>query len=113
MEKLLNSLMKDKHHLILSVLLSMFIVLDIKVPLVLAELVDNVVGKIIVFLVALGLLSMNKLVGVIGLVAAYVLIQRSSERSGTMAQEKYLPTEVKRTEHLSAMNQFPLTVEEK
>ena len=47
MEKFLNSLMKDKHHLVLTLLLSIFILFDIKVPLVLAELVDNPIGKIV------------------------------------------------------------------
>ena len=37
MEKFLKSLMKDKHHLVLTVLLSVFILFDIKVPLVLAD----------------------------------------------------------------------------
>ena len=112
MEKLLKSLMKDKHHLLLSVLLSVFVVLDVKVPLVLAELVDNPVGKIVVVLIALSLLSMNTLLGVISLIAAFVLIQRSEQVTGSEGEQKYLPTEVKKSEHLSAMNQFPVTVEE-
>ena len=45
--------MKDKHHLILTLLLSIFILFDIKVPLVLAELVDNPIGKIIVAVLSL------------------------------------------------------------
>ena len=72
MEKLLKLFMKDKHHLILSVLLSVFIIFDIKIPLLLAELVDNVIGKIVVFVIALCLLSLNVLSGAIGLIAAYV-----------------------------------------
>ena len=112
MEKLLKSLMKDKHHLILSVLLSLFVVLDIKVPTVLAELVDNPIGKIVVVVSALCLLSMNKLAGVIGLVAAFVLIQRSEEQTGTAGEQNYLPSELKKSVQLSAMNQFPVTVEE-
>ena len=112
MEKLLKSLMKDKHHLILSVLLTLFIVLDIKVPAVLAELVDNPVGKIVVVLAALCLLSINTLAGVVGLVAAFVLIQRSEEATGTAGEQNYLPSELKKSAQLSAMNQFPVTVEE-
>ena len=112
MEKLLKSLMKDKHHLILSVLLSLFVVLDIKVPTVLAELVDNPIGKIVVVVSALCLLSMNTLAGVIGLVAAFVLIQRSEEQTGTAGEQNYLPSELKKSVQLSAMNQFPVTVEE-
>ena len=50
---------------------------DIRVPEVLAELVDNPLGKIVLAALSLCLLSANTLAGVIGLVAAYVLIQRS------------------------------------
>ena len=93
MEKFLKSLMKDKHHLVLTLLLSVFILFDIKVPLVLAELVDNPIGKIVVAVLSLCLLSLNALAGVVGLIAAYVLIQRSGDTTGTIATENYLPTE--------------------
>jgi len=112
MEKFLKSLMKDKHHLVLTALLSIFILFDIKVPLVLADLVDNPVGKIVVAVLSLCLLSVNALAGVVGLIAAYVLIQRSGDATGTIATQNYLPNEEKKSTHLSAMNQFPVTVEE-
>ena len=112
MEKFLKYLMKDKHHLVLTALLSVFILFDIKVPLVLADLVDNPVGKIVVAVFALCLLSVNALAGVVGLIAAYVLIQRSGDATGTIATQNYLPNEKQKSTHLSAMNQFPVTVEE-
>ena len=112
MEKFLKSLMKDKHHLILTALLSVFVLFDIKVPLVLADLVDNPIGKIVVAVLALCLLSVNALAGVVGLIAAYVLIQRSGDATGSIATQNYLPNEEKKSTHLSAMNQFPVTVEE-
>ena len=112
MEKFLKSLMKDKHHLVLTALLSIFILFDIKVPLVLAELVDNPIGKIITAVSALCLLSVNALAGVVGLVAAYVLIQRAGDATGTTAEKIYVPDEKKKSSQLSAMNQFPITVEE-
>ena len=112
MEKFLKSLMKDKNYLLLTILLSIFILFDIKVPLVVAELVDNPFGKIIVAVLSLCLLSTNALAGVVGLIAAYVLIQRSADSTGTEAQKKYVPDEKKKSKHLSAMNQFPITVEE-
>tara|TARA_B100000902_G_scaffold376934_1_gene408628 strand:- start:851 stop:1291 length:441 start_codon:yes stop_codon:yes gene_type:complete len=112
MEKFLKSLMKDKHHLVLTALLSIFILFDIKIPLVLADLVDNPIGKIVVAVLALCLLSINALAGVVGLIAAYVLIQRSGDATGTIATQNYLPNEEKKSTHLSAMNQFPVTVEE-
>ena len=83
MKKFLKSLMKDKHHLVLTVLLTIFILFDIKIPLVFAELVDNPLGKILVAALSLSLLSMNTVAGVVGLVAAFVLFQRASDSTGS------------------------------
>jgi len=104
--------MKNNHYLVLTILLSVFIVFDIHVPQALADMIDNPIGKISVAALSLCLLSMNTLLGVIGLVAAYVLIQRSSDTTGTQAEKDYLPSEAKKKSVLNAMNQFPLTVEE-
>jgi len=113
MEKLLKSLMKDKQYFVLTILLTLFVVLDIQVPDVLAELVDNPIGKIVVVLTALCILSRNTLAGVIGLVAAFVLIQRSEDETGTEGVRKYLPSELKKLTHIAAMNEeHPVTVEE-
>ena len=107
-----KSVMKSNHHLVLTILLCVFIVFDIQVPNALANMIDNPIGKIAVAVLALCLLSMNTLLGVIGLVAAYVLIQRSADTTGTQAQKDYLPSEAKKSNVLSSMNQFPMTVEE-
>ena len=112
MENMFRSVMKSKHHLVLTILLCVFIVFDIQVPDALANMVDNPIGKIAVAALALCLLSMNTLLGVIGLVAAYVLIQRSADTTGTQAEKDYVPSEAKKNIVLSAMNQFPMTVEE-
>ena len=107
-----KSVMKSNHHLVLTILLCVFIVFDIQVPNALANMVDNPIGKVVVAALALCLLSMNTLLGVIGLVAAYVLIQRSANTTGTQAQKDYLPSEAKKNAVMSSMNQFPMTVEE-
>ncbi len=107
-----KSVMKNNHYLVLTILLSVFIVFDIHVPQALADMIDNPIGKISVAALSLCLLSMNTLLGVIGLVAAYVLIQRSADTTGTQAERDYLPSEAKKKSVLNAMNQFPLTVEE-
>jgi len=112
MEKFLKSLVKDKHYLVLSILLSMFIVFDVPVPEFLADMIDNPLGKALVAVGVLSLLSVNQLVGVIAIVAGFVLIKRSGEKTGTEFEKKYLPTEAKKSNHLSSMNQFPITVEE-
>jgi hypothetical protein len=112
MEKFLKSLTRDKHSLILSLLLSCFVICDIEVPLVLAELIDNPIGKIGVAVLALCLLSKNTLAGVVGIVAAYVLIQRSEGKTGSYGERNFLPSENKKLSHLNSMNQFPSTLEE-
>jgi len=112
MEKFLKSLTRDKHSLILSLLLSCFVICDIEVPLVLAELIDNPIGKIGVAVLALSLLSKNTLVGVVGIVAAYVLIQRSEGKTGSYGERNFLPSENKKLSHFNSMNQFPHTLEE-
>jgi len=112
MEKFLKSLTRDKHSLILSLLLSCFIVFDIEVPLVLAEIVDNPIGKIGIAALALCILSQNTLVGVMCIISAYVLIQRSEGKTGSYGERNFLPSEKKKLSHMNAMNQFPSTLEE-
>ena len=92
-----KSVMKSNHHLVLTILLCVFIVFDIQVPDALANMVDNPIGKVAVAALALCLLSMNTLLGVIGLVAAYVLIQRSADTTGTQAEKDYLPVKLKKS----------------
>lgn len=112
MEKFFKSLVKDKHTLVLSILLSMFIVFDVPIPEVFAGMIDNPLGKIAVAIGVLCLLGMNPLVGVIAIIAGFVLIKRAGEKTGTEFERRYLPTEAKKSGHLSSMNQFPITVEE-
>jgi hypothetical protein len=102
-----------RHQLVLLVVLILYIVLNIQTPSTLAHLIDNIYGNIAVILCAFYLLAnSNPVVGVIALFAAYELIKRSSYSTGTAAINKYLPTEMKKGVHLSAFNQFPVTLEE-
>ena len=111
--KLINNLkFNDKRHLVLAVVFAIFIVMDIKIPDNIASLVDTVVGKTLVIMVGLSLLVVNPLVGILGAIAAYELIRRSSNSNIGPAVMKFIPTEAKKSSHLSAMNQFPVTVEE-
>tara|TARA_B100001250_G_C19419044_1_gene622386 strand:- start:64 stop:507 length:444 start_codon:yes stop_codon:yes gene_type:complete len=106
-------LKKDQHYLVLMVLLAVFIVLDIQVPAAVAELVDTIVGKIIIVVIALSMCtSKQPILCALSLLAAYELIRRSSNSNIGPAVMKFIPTEAKKSGHLSAMNQFPVTVEE-
>ena len=90
------------------------IISSIKLPITLGILILSgyLATTIALDLSSDSLKSVNHIVGVLGLVAAYVLIQRSANKTGTVGVKNYLPTEAKKSSHLSAMNQFPVTVEE-
>ena len=112
----MNQTMRDafnacrKHEMLLTVLIVMYIVLNVPTPDVIASYVDTPLGNIVVVLIALSFFThSHPVVGVLGLFAAYVLIRRSSSSS---AIEAYVPSEKRKSEELSAFNQFPVTLEE-
>ena len=101
-----------KHEILLTVLLILYIVLNVPTPNVIAPYVDTPLGNIVIVLFALSFfMHSHAVVGVLGLFAAYMLIRRSSS-SGSFAVEAYVPSEERKSEELSAYNQFPVTLEE-
>jgi len=99
-----------KHELLLTVLIVLYIVLNVPTPNIIASYVDTPLGNIAVVVIALSLfMHSHAVVGVLGLFAAYVLIRRSSRSA---AIESYVPSEKRKSEELSAFNQFPVTLEE-
>ena len=109
MKNVLKMLPKNPSYLVLSLLMMVFIVVDIAPPSNICMLVDTIVGKAVVIMVALGLFSLNTLLGIVGIVAAYILIMRCSKKEEIRT---FSPSEVKKSKQISAMNQFPMTVEE-
>jgi hypothetical protein len=109
MTDLFKIMKKDTHHYVLAVLLIIFIVSDVHVPGIIGELVDTILGKIVIVMIALSLFAAHPVVGAIGLVAAYQLIMRSQ---GLQAASLYIPSEIQKSRVLTAMNQFPVTIEE-
>ena len=97
---------------LLSVLLAIFIVFDIKVPLFLAKLIDTLVGKIVVIIMSIILLSSKHVLGFLGIVAAYVLINRSENRVGSKALRRFVPQESNRLHKMNNMNTNTVTLEE-
>jgi hypothetical protein len=101
------------HHLALLAVLILYSVFNIQTPSGVANLIDNIYGNLAIILLAFYAFSRtHPIVGVVGLFAAYELIRRSSHASGSLAIERYLPTELKKSGHFSAFNQFPVTLEE-
>ena len=99
-----------KHEMLLTVLIILYSVLNVPTPDVIAPYVDTPLGNIVVVLIAISLFThSHAVVGVLGLFAAYMLIRRSSSSA---AVEAYVPSEKRKSEELSAYNQFPVTLEE-
>ena len=112
----MNQMMRDafntcrKHEMLLTVLLVLYIILNVPTPDVLSSYVDTPLGNIVIVLVALSFFThSHPVVGVLGLFAAYILIRRSSISS---AIEAYVPSEQRKSNELSVLNQFPVTLEE-
>ena len=104
----------SQYEVLVLVLLIVFIVFKIDVPSTLAEVIDeNVLAQVFIYLFALSAIAYSKpVIGVIALIAAYVLIQRSKRRNGSTAMIKYLPSEDSKNAQLNAYNQFEPTLEE-
>ncbi len=109
----MNSLkFNDKRHYVLAALLAVFIVMDIKVPPNVANLVDTIVGKVIVIMIGLSLIAINPMVGILGVIAAYELIRRSSSSSSIFSGLDFLPSEEKKQAEMQVYQNNEISVEE-
>ena len=98
---------------VLCILFIIYLIMGYNMPTSVAGVIDTIYGKIIVVVVALILFSyVNPILGVLGFLVAFELIRRSSLATGTYALNNYIPTEEKKSSNLSAMNQFPYTLEQ-
>lgn len=113
--KTLNELFQKKHisELILVILFILYLVLGLKTPEIIATIVDNLFGQIVIILIVCYLfLYANPIVAVLSAFVAFDLIRRSSSTTGISALKKYAPSEEKKMSQFSAFNQFPYTLEQ-
>lgn len=103
---------KQRNETIAIVLMVLYIVSNAGVPKVLAEMIDTILGRVIVVAFAISLLYVHSVLGVVALVFAYELIKRSEQSTGTYQIRHFVPSESKKNKHLTAMNQYPITLEE-
>ena len=92
--KSFNKLLKGlkQQELAILVVFVIYVLLEIKTPKPIAELSDNIYGNIFVIVIALMFFLNNKpVVGIFGLVVAYIFIKRSSVGNGTHAMRRSLP----------------------
>ena len=97
----------------LCILFIIYLIMGYKTPESIAGAIDTSFGKIAVVVMALLLFAYaNPVLGVLGFFVAFDLISKSSVTTGTYALERYVPTEAKKQSNLTAMNQFPYTLEQ-
>jgi len=111
----LKKLMEKKNmpQLVLVILFIVYLVLGLKMPNNIADMIDTTSGKIVIAILALALFAYsNPILGVLGIIVAYELIKRSTVATGSAALEKYYPTEAKKWSPFSPLHQFPYTLEQ-
>jgi hypothetical protein len=106
-----NKLMNGQS--LLFILFVIYIIFNIPTPEPIASLIDSTFGYVVIIaLFAFMAVNLNPLVTLVGIFAIYLLFKRSSISTGSLAMTKFLPSENIKSQHLSAFNQFPVTLEE-
>ena len=105
---------EKQHEMVIFVLLILYIVFTPAVPAALTQYAESTTGQVIVVILAITLfLSTNPVVGILGFLAAYEFIRKSSHVTGVYGIETFSPTEQKKQEVMTAMNPAPTkTLEE-
>jgi hypothetical protein len=111
MEPLLKK--TQSSHVVLGIIFIIYLIMGYPIPETLADMIDTIYGKIIVYVIALTLLvSVNPVLGVLGLFVAFDLIRRSEIATGRTALLKFGSSEKQKMGDLTAFNQFPYTLEQ-
>jgi hypothetical protein len=110
-----TELLKKEHkgEFILIILMIVYLVLGLKTPDLIANLIDNIVGKVVIILIVIYLfMHANPILAVLAALVAFDLIRRSSATTGIAALQQYAPSEEKKMSQFTAFNQFPYTLEQ-
>ena len=110
-----SSLFKKEHRgeLVLTIILIIYLILGIKTPQPVASLVDNMVGKIVIFVIVIYMfLYKNPILAIISLFVAFDLMRRSSSSMFNSVMQTYIPSEYNKMGQFTAFNQFPYTLEQ-
>lgn len=110
-----TELFKKEHmgEFILIILMIIYLILGFKTPEIIANLVDNLVGKVVIVLIVIYLfMHANPILAVLAALVAFDLMRRSSDATGLGALSSYAPSEKKKMSQFTAFNQFPYTLEQ-
>ena len=110
-----SSLLKKTHkgELLLAIIFIIYLILGYKTPQPIAILVDNIIGKVVIFVVVIYMfLYANPILAVLTLFVAFDLMRRSSLSAGNSTLSAYIPCEDNKMSQFTAFNQFPYTLEQ-
>ena len=110
-----DELLKGSHkgEFILVVLMIIYFTIGFKTPELISNLVDNLVGKVVIILIVIYLfLHTHPILAVLAALAAFDLMRRSADSTGINALQEYAPSEEKKMSQFTALNQFPYTLEQ-
>jgi hypothetical protein len=97
--------------LLLIILFSIFLISGYEIPLNIATFARTIHGKFIIILISLSLtMFSNPILGIVSLIVAFDIIRRSNNAYQQIKQ--YTPSEDKKSDHYTALNQFPYTLEQ-
>jgi len=99
--------------LLLVIIFIIYLIMGYKTPEPVANVVDTLLGKVLIVLVVIYLFAnTNPILAILGLLVAFDLVRRSSMATGIDALKKYAPSEAHKMSQFSAFNQFPYTLEQ-
>jgi len=110
-----SSLFKKEHmsELVLIIFFIIYLILGLKTPEPIANLIDTIVGKIVILIIVLYMfMHTNPILAVLALLVGFDLIRRSSMTTGIDALQRFAPSEEKKSSQFTAFNQFPYTLEQ-
>jgi len=110
-----TELLKKEHmgEFILVILMIIYLVMGFKTPDLIANMIDNIVGKVVIILVVIYLfMHANPILAVVAALVAFDLMRRSTDATGLGPLSAYAPSEKKKMSQFTAFNQFPYTLEQ-
>ncbi len=110
-----KELFKKEHmgEFILIILMIIYLIMGLKTPDIIANMIDNVIGKVVIILIVIYLfMHANPILAVLAALVAFDLMRRSNDATGLGALAAYAPSEEKKMSQFTAFNQFPYTLEQ-
>lgn len=110
-----TELLKKEHmgELMLVILMIIYLVLGLRTPDMIANMVDSIIGKVVIIVAVIFLfMHANPILAVVAALVAFDLMRRSSASTGLGALQAYAPSEEKKMSQFTAFNQFPYTLEQ-